>query len=387
MAIIEISNLSKYYPHVANNRQRVRGMVDILLNHSREGGARILHDLSFTVKKGESLAIVGRNGAGKSTLLKILSGVIQPTSGTVKVHGTIGALLELGSGFDPEYTGLDNLKMSAALNGIKGKQAAIKIQRMIEFADIGEYIHEPVKTYSSGMVVRLGFSVITETKPDLLITDEVLAVGDESFQLKCLKWIDEYLHSGGTLLLVSHSIYHVQKICQKAIWIDAGEIKLSGNSFEVSQAYQHEMLSQLPKITNESNEQPLQIKSIEFKAASGKLTQTFDLHADIHIKVTQQAPNGEVPGLCMGIVGYDNQAIYGTFSDIEKIVPKVIGDQLFEYNLTIKSSPLLPGKYHFKFHTMTPDQIQMVDTVAKEITIVGQTRELGVCHIDVDWTD
>ncbi len=386
MSLVEIKHLHKYYPHVANNRQRVKGMIDILLNQQDNTGAHILNDISFAVKAGESLAIVGRNGAGKSTLLKILSGVIPPTSGSVKVNGRIGALLELGSGFDPEYTGLDNLKMSAALNGIKGKQAEQKIQKMIEFADIGEYINEPVKTYSSGMTVRLGFSVITETKPELLITDEVLAVGDESFQLKCLKWIDKYLHEGGTLLLVSHSIYHVQKICQKALWLDEGKIKMSGNSFEVSQAYQHEMLSQLPEITEtDESDSPLKISDVTFLNDQNEVVDRYQMGEELKVVVTQLSNSGEVPGLCMGIVGYDNQAIFGTFSDIGKHQPKAIGSNQYVYELTIKSLPLLPGKYHFRFHTMTPDQIQMIDTVEKELSVVGETRELGVCHIDVEW--
>ncbi len=386
MALIEIKHLHKFYPHVANNRQRVKGMVDILFNQQDRSGAHILNDISFDVKQGESLAIVGRNGAGKSTLLKILSGVIPPTSGSVSVNGRIGALLELGSGFDPEYTGLDNLKMSAALNGIKGKQAEQKIQKMIEFADIGDYINEPVKTYSSGMTVRLGFSVITETRPDLLITDEVLAVGDESFQLKCLKWIDGYLHDGGTLLLVSHSIYHVQKICQQAIWLDEGRIRMSGNSFEVSQAYQHEMLNQLPEITEpEPADNPLRISAVVFYNEQGEQTDRFRMGELMRIEVTQDSRDDEIPGLCMGIAGIDNQAVYGTFSDIGKHQPRASGDKQFTFDLCIKSLPLMPGKYHFKFHTMTPDQLQMVDTVAKEITVVGETRELGVCHIDVEW--
>ena len=188
MSLIQVNKINKSYPLIASNKQRVKGMLNILLNRVDCNGKQVLNDISFQVNKGESLAIIGKNGAGKSTLLKILSGVIQASSGEFKINGRIGALLELGSGFDPEYTGIENLKMSAAMFGLSGKEAKDKIKHMIEFADIGEYINEPVKNYSSGMVVSLGFSVITQIKPELLIPDEVLAVGDASLPLKCLNW-------------------------------------------------------------------------------------------------------------------------------------------------------------------------------------------------------
>ena len=159
--------------------------------------------------------MIGENGAGKSTLLKIVAGVIPPTRGRVTVNGRVGALLELGSGFHPEYTGLANIDLAAALLGLAPAEIAAKRDEIIAFADIGEHINDPIKHYSSGMVVRLGFAVATTLAPDVLITDEVLAVGDESFQKKCVAWMEHYLGGGGTLLLCSHSMYHVQKLCRE----------------------------------------------------------------------------------------------------------------------------------------------------------------------------
>jgi len=228
--IIKVQSISKTYPNINTAKKRFSSLVSLLFKNEISDGSTVLHDIDLTVCKGESLAIIGKNGAGKSTLLKIISGVIKPTQGEVHVNGNIGALLELGSGFHPEYTGRENLKMSAALAGLDKKHIRQSINKMIEFADIGDYIDQPVKNYSSGMVVRLGFSVITVTNPDLLITDEVLAVGDSEFQRKCISWIDNYLKNGGTLLLVSHSIYHVQKLCKHAIWLENGRIKSYGDS-------------------------------------------------------------------------------------------------------------------------------------------------------------
>jgi lipopolysaccharide transport system ATP-binding protein len=160
---------------------------------------------------------IGENGAGKSTLLKIVAGVIEPTRGRITVGGRVGALLELGSGFHPDYTGLANIDLAAALLGLVPAEIAEKRDEIIAFADIGEHINDPIKHYSSGMVVRLGFAVATTLAPDVLITDEVLAVGDESFQKKCVAWMENYLAGGGTLLLCSHSMYHVQKLCRSAL--------------------------------------------------------------------------------------------------------------------------------------------------------------------------
>lgn len=386
MALIEINNLNKFYPHISNNKQRIKSMWQIIKNKPVETGAHVLKDINLTVNKGESLAIVGRNGAGKSTLLKILSGVIQPTSGDIQINGSIGALLELGSGFDPEYTGLDNLKMSAALAGIRGQQANDKIKRMIEFADIGDYIHEPVKNYSSGMVVRLGFAVITETKPDLLITDEVLAVGDENFQRKCLAWIDYYLGTGGTLLLVSHSIYHVQKIAHHAIWLDQGEIRMRGSAYDVSQAYHYESVSELPEITPpEVDQNGFHVAQAEILNEEQHVVDELNSGETAFFKARLYSPTGEAPGLCFGVVSFDNQPVYGVYSEQFNQQPVDLGNGLFEFTLCIKDLPLLPGRYHIKFHTMSPDQLQLIDTVEKPLTVKGETREMGISRLPIEW--
>lgn len=385
MKIINIQKINKFYPHIANNKQRVKSMLKILTNRKDLGGNQVLKDISFEVNSGESLAIIGRNGAGKSTLLKIISGVIQATSGNFIVNGSIGALLELGSGFDPEYTGIENLKMAAAMNGLIGKEADAKIAKMVEFANIGDYINEPVKSYSSGMVVRLGFSVITETKPDLLITDEVLAVGDESFQLKCLKWIDEYLSSGGTLLLVSHSIYHVQKLCSKALWLEHGEIKALGDVFEVSQAYQESIVDPnvLPsgEVVNRSS---YHIHGVEIKCRGSECDE-IEFGSDVLLKVKVFSPDGAIPGICMGIATQSDQPVYGTYSELHQANPYVDSDGFIIYEIELPNLKLLPGLYDFKLHTMTPDNIQMIDAFYHGFRVKGKTRELGVYQVTTEW--
>ncbi len=385
MNLISIHQLNKSYPLVSNNKERLRGMFNILFNRTDSMGKQVLKDINLEVAKGESVAIIGKNGAGKSTLLKILSGVIQPTSGSFQVNGKIGALLELGSGFDPEYTGLENLKMSAAMYGLQGKEAAEKISKMIEFANIGDNINRPVKTYSSGMVVRLGFSVITQTRPDLLITDEVLAVGDEGFQLKCLRWIDEYLADGGTLLLVSHSIYHVQKLCQKAVWLEQGEIKASGDVFAVSQAYQQAVAdSHTIPSGADVNRETYHIHQAEI-SSEGSVCEAITTGQDIDLTVKVYTPDEQVPGICIGVVSQTGLPVYGTYSELHNCHPVRDDKGMVTYQVRMPAVPLLPGKYEFRFHTMTPENLQMIDTFALSLQVTGQTRELGCVRLTTDW--
>ena len=209
----------------------------MLRGQEPQQGAEVLKDISLEVRRGESLGIIGENGAGKSTLLKVLTGVVQPTRGRVDVRARTAALLELGAGFEPDFTGLENVRMKASLLGMTHAELKEQLDGILAFADIGDYIHEPVKHYSTGMMVRLGFAVVAASKPELLITDEVLAVGDESFQKKCIRWIEDFRAGGGTLLLVSHSMYIVQKLCRHALWIHQGQVREYGEAHAVTQSY------------------------------------------------------------------------------------------------------------------------------------------------------
>jgi len=236
-ALLHLSGVGKDYAKLDANAGRLRLVFDLLRGRGAPQVFQALDEVSFDLAAGESLGIIGENGAGKSTLLKIVAGVITPTRGVVESRGRVGALLELGSGFHPEYSGIANIDLAAALLGLTRAEIAAKRDEIIAFADIGEHIYDPIKHYSSGMVVRLGFAVATALTPDILITDEVLAVGDESFQKKCVAWMERYLVGGGTLLLCSHSMYHIQKLCRAALWLKDGRVERYGAAAEVSQAY------------------------------------------------------------------------------------------------------------------------------------------------------
>lgn len=196
-----------------------------------------LNKIDLNVKKGEIFGIIGRNGAGKSTLLKVISKVLIPTEGRVWIKGIISPLLQLGAGFHPELTGRENIYLNATLLGHKRAAVEEKLQEIIDFAEIGSFIEAPLRTYSSGMQARLGFSVATAWHPDILILDEVLSVGDSAFQEKCFKRMTGFRDSGSTVLMVSHSIDQIRKNCQRAMWLDHGEVKALGNAEKVSDAY------------------------------------------------------------------------------------------------------------------------------------------------------
>ncbi|HEX5944009.1 MAG TPA: ABC transporter ATP-binding protein [Anaerolineales bacterium] len=204
-------------------------------NYAREFWA--LSDVSFNVKKGETVGVIGRNGSGKSTLLQIICGTLTPTSGTVNTNGRTAALLELGAGFNPEFTGRENIYMNGALLGLSQEEIDSRIDDIAAFADIGQFIEQPVKTYSSGMYVRLAFAIAINVQPQILIVDEVLAVGDARFQAKCMKRIKVIQESGASILFVSHDVGSVRTLCERAIWLECGRLHMDGDVFPVTGRY------------------------------------------------------------------------------------------------------------------------------------------------------
>lgn len=197
-----------------------------------------LKDVSFEVKKGETLGIIGPNGAGKSTILKLIAGVTQPTEGKIIVKGKISPLIELGAGFHPELTGRENIYLNGSILGMKRTEIDKKFKSIIDFAELWDFMETPIKFYSSGMYMRLGFSVAVAVEPEILLIDEILAVGDASFQEKCMKKMNEFKKNGVTIIFVSHSLEAIKNFCQRAIWLDKGKIKEEGGPEKVIAVYQ-----------------------------------------------------------------------------------------------------------------------------------------------------
>lgn len=237
-----VEGMSKLYRRVGPGH-RLRTLKSALLERSLVGGLApgeaipALTDLSFTVEKGEAFGVVGSNGSGKSTLLKLLAGILRPTSGRLVVDGRVAALIELGAGFHPEISGRENVFINGAVLGLPRREIERRYERIVEFSGLADFMEEPVKNYSSGMYVRLGFAVAIHTDPDVLLVDEVLAVGDESFAHRCLRRIDELLAEGRTVLFVSHSLGLVEDLCDRVLWIDRGRQRALGPPRFVVDAY------------------------------------------------------------------------------------------------------------------------------------------------------
>jgi len=197
-----------------------------------------LHDVSFEVQKGESVALIGKNGAGKSTILSLIAKIYRPNAGSVQVQGRIAPLLELGAGFHPDLTGLENVLFNGMILGLTRKQVQERLPQIVEFAELGGHIDSPVRTYSSGMMARLGFSIAVHVDADILLVDEVLAVGDHDFEQKCYAKIAEFREGGGTIFFVSHNPAAVEKVADRCIWMQKGEVHMDGPVHEILRAYQ-----------------------------------------------------------------------------------------------------------------------------------------------------
>lgn len=388
--LVRMQGVSKFYPRVHRPGERLRAFAALLAGRQSREGAQVLDDIGLEVYPGQSLGIIGENGAGKSTLLKVLTGVISPSRGSVEVNARVAALLELGAGFQPEFSGIDNVRMKAALLGMSARQLDQRLDDILAFADIGEYVHEPVKHYSSGMVVRLGFAVVSASDPELLITDEVLAVGDESFQKKCIRWIENFLERGNTLLLVSHSMYLVQKLCQRALWLEHGRMREFGDVFPVTQAYLawHE----------EKNASERRVRRAEQGAGALYRVSAFHLPAfadgdevtlptggDLEAELVLYSPDGRPPVALFGIMRADGTPVYGVASDFDGTAPERMDDARFRYRVRFEHLPLLPGSYSIRGHAMDAAGLRLCDTAEIRFTVTGASREMGMVRLAHRW--
>ncbi|MFS2224274.1 ABC transporter ATP-binding protein [Pantoea sp. B65] len=244
---IAVNNVGKAYKYYASKWSRIAEKLQPG-NAGRHTKKWVLKEISFTVQAGESVGIVGVNGAGKSTLLKLLTGTTQPTCGNIQIHGRVAALLELGMGFHPDFTGRQNVYMAGLMMGLGRDQISVMMPEIERFADIGDYIRQPVRIYSSGMQMRLAFAVATAARPDILIVDEALSVGDSRFQAKCYARIAEFKQQGTTLLLVSHSAGDIVRHCDRAIFLKDGVIGLDGTARDVTNRYMDELFGKQEKV-------------------------------------------------------------------------------------------------------------------------------------------
>ena len=388
--LIDLDGVGKDYPLLGSGSRRVATLLALLAGRASTHRKTALDAITLQVRKGESLGIIGENGAGKSTLLKVIAGVVKASRGTCRVSGRVGALLELGSGFHPEYTGRENIALAAALAGLSRHEVAERESAIVEFADIGAYVDEPVKHYSSGMVVRLGFAVATALVPQVLITDEVLAVGDESFQRKCIRWMERFLGDGGTLLLCSHSMYHVQTLCRRAAWLHQGRLKALGDSFTVTQDYlawhEEKRRAESPFGDRQAYAgEHYALRTFTLGREGGAQSAEFSMGDTLEARAEIHSPDGQPPVALIGIRRADGSAVFGTHSNERGFVPQRLAPNRYGYVLRLPRCALLPGKYLLLGHALDPQGLRLFDTIEIPFVVRGAARDYGFVLLEHEW--
>lgn len=296
--VIKVEGLNKKFCRTLK-RSLWYGFIDVLRDvfsisydrsKLRPGEFWSLKDINFELKKGEALGIIGQNGSGKTTLLRLINGIFPPDGGKISIKGRMGALIAVGAGFHPHMTGRENIFLNGTILGMNRKEINEKFQDIIDFADIGDFIDAPVSTYSSGMTVRLGFSIAIHSEPEILLADEVLAVGDLNFALKCYRKISEYREHGGSVILVSHSIQLIRNTCQSVLWMEKGMIKNTGETQKICDEYEiwttskdkEEKSTKREAIHNDSN---VEISNVEFMNIEGQPTVEFKVGDGLKMKI------------------------------------------------------------------------------------------------------
>lgn len=355
-----------------------------------------LHDVNFELQKGEVLGLVGRNGAGKSTLLQLICGTLTPTSGRVAVHGRIAALLELGAGFNPEFTGKENVYLNASILGLSKVEIDARYDAIVEFSGIGDFIHQPVKTYSSGMYVRLAFSIATSVDPDILIIDEALSVGDGAFARKSFDRIMRLKEKGATILFCSHSIYQIEALCTRALWLEKGVVRLMGDPSTVVARYQNfldrdaapqsiEPVADIPSVVGQARILGVQTRvdgilgtSLQIQSSQQTLAIAVGFASDLAL------PS---PVVAVTLHASDGRTITSSSTQADGL--ELTRDSTGRGTATIEfpKIPLLKGEYYIGVYLLSEDGIHIYDGAANVATLHFSQKSLeqGVVSLVRGW--
>lgn len=406
--VLTVSHVTKIYPVYEKNSYRVKEAFSFR-GKSYHKDFFALKNISFSVKKGEVVGIVGKNGAGKSTLLKTITGIIEPTEGKVGCNGKVAALLELGTGFNMEYTGIENILTVGMLSGFSKEEMKQKIESIVSFSELGEFIYQPVKNYSSGMFARLAFSLSINVDPDILIVDEALSVGDMHFQLKCMDKFNEFREKGKTILFVTHDVHSVKRYCSRAIWIDGGVVRKDGDVNQVTDAYldflkieSGEAIKTHEKIvTVKEDAVEIMVEKSEKKAeelalitgfcmvnSQGEKTDVFSYGEQIKVLVEYEVNDAYKEDLVIGvaILRIDNLYICGlnTLLDRVKVKRKRKGQIWLQYDFC----DLMPGSYYFDCGIMEKNAYVNLDykTRIAEFKVASSYIGEGIVVLKHKWS-
>ena len=391
--VIEVTNLSKKYriDHYGKNKQNtIWDVVSSTIKHpgSLISGDRAKHeafwalkDVNFEVHRGEVLGIIGSNGSGKSTMLKVLSQIVQPTTGTIKLHGRVASLLEVGTGFHPELTGRENIYFNGSILGMSRKEINAKFNDIIEFSEIEQFLDTPVKFYSSGMYVRLAFAVAAHLDPDILIVDEVLAVGDASFQKKSLGKMKAVAGEGRTVIFVSHSMAAVKQLCTSGIFMEKGEIKYTGTSQKVSEYYLNRTLrssSTQPNVILQKNPDKT-TQFTEFKLLSEQNKPIDQVNIGESWKVVLDYSVQEVCQdtiVSLEILDAEGQVIFMTSdTDLRNSLHELQPGK-YSSSVPLSTLRLIPGNYYFRASIQEPGKKMHDNLESVPFTVTSNKKDV-----------
>lgn len=401
--LIKVQNLSKIYQIYEKPSDRLK---QFFWRKYKKFFKEViaLDSISFEIKKGEIVGIIGRNGAGKSTLLQIISGTLEQTAGKVEINGRIAALLELGAGFNPEFTGKENVYMNTSILGFSQKEIDSIYDKIIAFADIGDFIDQPVKIYSSGMYARLAFASTIFVDPDILIIDEILAVGDAPFQRKCLNEFHKLRDKGCTIFLVSHDAYLIKNFCHQALYLNKGKLSAYGNSHTVVDKYLIEVESALTGYQNNisSTQEPVkttntdltslnlfQIKDVKLFNSKGIESNIINSNESMSLQFEFETLTENPPDVTFVFSLYRHDGIYicgktSLMDGLKPIKPKKLG----KIKITFPSVKLLAGKYYWRV-AIDDDRgfgIYVEENNVYEFLVVDKMEAVGMFNLENSWS-
>jgi lipopolysaccharide transport system ATP-binding protein len=370
-------------------------MIEAITRRPRHTVFPALHGVSFEVERGETVGIVGQNGAGKSTLLKLLCNVTRPTSGSLETHGTIASILELGTGFHPEFSGRDNAALNAAILGLTAAEVKQRLPSILEFSELGAFLDRPVKTYSSGMYMRLAFSVAVNADPDILIIDEALAVGDGHFQKKCVDKIREFQEAGKTILFCSHALYLVNTICRRALWLDQGRVMRYGPTLDVTHEYETFLLQrdrERPASESEAERPPTPVRftDVVVEDRGGRPRSVFARGDDIRVVLRIHADDAAQP--VHVIVGVhraaDDLQCFAVGTHADGVAP-LSGRNEYELTVQLREVPLTRGDYSIIAFCGDENALSVFDRrdISPAFSIAGDRYEIGLIAVDHRWIE
>jgi ABC-2 type transport system ATP-binding protein len=376
---IEIDHVSKRFRLFREKPSSLKAR--LISSRSRAEDFWALKDVAFEVREGESLGLIGHNGSGKTTLLKVVAGILRPTEGTVRTRGRMAALLELGAGFHPELTGRENVYLNASFLGLTRRDTDAVYEDIVAFAEIADFMDNQVKFYSSGMLVRLGFAVAVHVDPEILLVDEVLAVGDESFQAKCLNRIRSFQAEGRTIVLVTHALDTVRQVCDRAVMLDHGELYAKGAPLDVVRELRYVLLRKDPHFVPEEGSREVELAGVELIRDDGTTERPVRVGEDLTIQIDAKA-NQPVTDLVCAFQVLDS-ANYPVVDGREPI-GTIEGKKRVRFDL--RALPLVPGRYFVTVGLESGESARLyhVQTQRYWFEVVDEERPHDPVEIRVD---